>query len=54
MESLKKKKLAKDIRTLCYRCMMEMHNAGIKLQREGGAKSKCDKCQQPGSNYIVK
>lgn len=44
----------KDIRTLCYRCMMEMRNAGVKVQRVGGARSKCDKCQRPGSNYVVK
>ena len=44
----------RDVRTLCYRCASEMKNAGIKLHRTGGARSKCDKCNRPGSNYEVK
>jgi len=43
----------KDIRTLCRRCMMEMHNAGYKLRRRGPG-GKCDKCHKPGSGWEVK
>lgn len=47
------KKPARDVRTLCYRCAMEMQNAGIVLNRMGGNRSGCDKCHKPGSNYEV-
>lgn len=44
----------KDIRTLCYRCYSDMHNAGINIQHKGSKRSKCDKCSKPGEDYIVK
>lgn len=49
---MKKKRKTKDIRTLCYRCMSEMCNAGFKLKRHGPG-GKCDKCSRPGDGWEV-
>ena len=49
---MKTKRKPKDLRTFCRRCMMEMHNAGIKLKRHGGP-GKCDKCHRPGDGWEV-
>lgn len=51
---IREREARRDIRTLCYKCFMDMHNAGIKMERRGGKRSSCDKCSRQGSNWLVK
>ena len=43
----------RDVRTLCYRCFVEMHNAGyILIETKNRDRSACDKCYRQGKEYI--
>ena len=44
----------KDIRTLCYSCFSDMHNAGYKLVKLNKPKGRCDKCGRQGMQYWLK
>ena len=43
----------RDVRTFCYRCMMDYFKAGYKLTKLGKPKSSCDKCHRQGNQYVL-
>ena len=44
----------KDIRTLCYPCFSDYHNAGYKMVKLNKPKGRCDKCGRQGMQYWLK